>query len=79
MYYWKNISPLCKSKHENKHIIVKYENRNIICNKHNEKYIKYCNECNKDICMECIIEHKNHKGIYYGEIIENIDNNNEYK
>ena len=40
----KNICPLCKLKHDNKHIIVKYEDRNIICNKHNEKYIKYCNE-----------------------------------
>ena len=56
-----NICPLCKLKHDNKHIIVKYEDRNIICNKHNEKYIKYCNECNKDICMECLKEHKNIK------------------
>jgi len=75
----KIICPLCKLKHDNNHIIVKYEDRNIICSKHNEKYVKYCNDCNINLCMECIKEHKNHKGIYYGDILANIDNNNEFK
>ena len=75
----KIICPLCKSKHNNNHLIIKYEDRNIVCNKHNDKYVKYCNECNENLCMQCIKEHKNHKGIFYGDIIDNIDNNNEYK
>ena len=75
----KIICPLCKSKHDNKHIIIKYEDRNIVCNKHNEKYVKYCKQCNENICMQCTKEHKTHKGIYYGDIMDNIDNNNEYK
>ena len=29
--------------------------------------------------MKCAREHKNHKEIYYGDIMDNIDNNNEYK
>ena len=31
--------------------------------------------------MECMIEHNNHNGIYYGDIISNIGNidKNEYK
>ena len=47
----KIICPLYKSKHDNNHIIIKYEDRNIICNRHNDKYVKYCNECNKNICL----------------------------
>jgi len=73
------ICPLCKSKHDNNHIIINYEDRNIICNKHNDKYLKYCKECNANICMKCVKEHKNHKGINLIDIMANIDNNNEYK
>jgi len=75
----KIICPLCKSKHNNNHLIIKYEDRNIVCNKHNDNYVKYCNEWNENICLQCIKEHKNHKEIFYGDIMANIDNNNEYK
>ena len=75
----KIICPLCKSKHDNNHILIKYEDRNIICNKHNDKYVKYCNQCNANICMQCIKGHKSHKGIYFGDIMANMDNNNEIK
>ena len=30
------ICPLCKSKHDNTHTIINYDNKNNICNKHNE-------------------------------------------
>ena len=73
-----NICPLCKSKHDNKHIIVKYEERNIKCKKHNENYVKYCKKCSENICMECIEEHYDHEGINYTDIIIKI-NNNEFK
>ena len=75
----KNICPLCKTRHGNQHIIVKYEERNIKCKIHNEKFVKYCNDCNKDICMECIEEeHNNHKGVFYGDMLSSNDMN-EYK
>lgn len=72
------ICPLCRSKHDNKHIIVKYEERNIKCKKHNEKYVKYCKKCNENICMECIEEHNEHEGINYTDLIIK-SNNTELK
>ena len=66
-----NLCPLCKSIHDKNHDIINYDNKNYICNKHNEIYTKYC--CNKNICMECENEHKNHKSIYYGDILPNIN------
>jgi len=66
-----NLCPLCKLNHEKDHDIINYDNKNYICNKHNENYIKYC--CNKNICMYCENEHKNHKSIYYGDILPDIN------
>ena len=65
----KNICPLCKSNHDKNHIIVKYNQKNYICNEHNEIYTKYCFQCNKNICMTCTKDHKNHKGVYYGDLL----------
>ena len=48
-----NICPICKIKHDNNHNIINYEQKNYICNKHNEIYIKYCNECKMNICILC--------------------------
>ena len=75
----KNLCPLCKYKHDKKHIIIEYNKRNIICNIHNDFYIKYCKNCNKNICFECIKEHENHNLIDYCDIIHNDKNNNEIK
>ena len=69
-----NICPLCKSIHDEEHVIINYENINYICIKHNEAYAKYCNDCEKDICMKCEKNHKNHKAVYYGDILPNEDN-----
>ena len=60
-----NLCPLCKSIHDKTHSIINYDNKNYICNKHNESYIKYCEDCNIDICLSCTNEHKNHKIISY--------------
>ena len=40
-----NICPLCKSSHDKKHNIIKYENKDYICQKHNDIYVKYCYKC----------------------------------
>ena len=78
-----NICPICKSYHNNNHVIIEYDKRNIICNIHNESYFGYCNECNKNICTNCEDEHNNHNIITYGKIIKDknkiIENNNKLR
>ena len=69
----KNICPLCKSKHDNNHIIIKYDDKNYICKKHNESFIKYCKECNENICIICENEHNNHDIIDLVKILLNKD------
>lgn len=43
----KNLCPLCKTNHENKHNIILYELKSYICNLHNETFIRYCEKCKK--------------------------------
>jgi len=64
--------PLCKpyhEKNEKNHIIINYEDRNYICKKHNNYYIKYCSICKKDICFNCQNEHIGHCTIDYSNIL----------
>ena len=68
-----NLCSLCKSIHDEKHDIINYEQKNYICEKHNEILIKYCNNCKQNICMSCSNEHKNHNTIYYDNINPDID------
>ena len=68
----KNICPLCLSKHDKLHTIIKYDEKNYKCNKHNEIFIKYCEDCKENICISCIMEHKNHKIIDYSEVLTDI-------
>ena len=74
-----NLCPLCKSKHNKEHKIINYDEKSYICNKHNENYTKYCNECKLNICIKCEAEHKNHKTLYYGDILPKKDNDNELR
>ena len=70
----KNLCIFCKQMHDNKHNIIKYEDKNYICNIHNERYISYCNKCNENICLKCEYEHKNENSlIYYNEIMPDIN------
>jgi len=69
----KNICYLCKSKHDMNHIIIKYNDKNYICKKHNESFNKFCKECNENICIICENEHNNHDIIDLGKIIPNKD------
>ena len=63
------LCPLCKSVHNINHNIIDYNNRNYICNKHNDSYIKYCKDCKENMCILCEKEHKNHNTIYLGDMI----------
>jgi len=69
-----NLCPLCKSTHDNTHSIINYDNKNYVCNKHNEIFIDYCQDCNIDICLLCSDEHKEHKIISYKDKLINIKN-----
>ena len=42
-----NLCPLCKYKHDKNHNIINYNDKNYICKKHNDRFIKYCKECKK--------------------------------
>ena len=71
-----NLCPLCKSIHDNTHSIINYDNKDYKCHKHREDLVEYCNDCNKDICISCSFEHKQHKKILYRDILINIDVDN---
>ena len=70
-----NICPICKSKHNENHILIDYDSKNYICNVHGEKYISYCEECNTNLCDICEIEHKNHNYHSLTKLITNKENN----
>jgi len=57
------------NKYKNDNIIINYNQKNFICEKHNETFIKYCNDCKINICKSCSNEHNSHKIIYYCNII----------
>ena len=50
----------CKSKHNNNHKIINYNDKEFICNLHNKQYNSYCNKCKKNICIICENNHNNH-------------------
>ena len=62
-----NLCSLCKSIHDKSHIIINYENKNYICKEHNETFVKYCYDCEIDLCLSCINEHEDHEIISYGD------------
>ena len=56
-----NLCPLCKSMHDDTHSLINYDKKNFLCNKHNEVFFKYCKNCEIDLCLSCLNEHKNHR------------------
>ena len=78
-----NLCPLCKSKHDKSHNIINYDLKDYICEEHNELYIEYCIGCKKNICLSCENNHKNHKTIFFKNIMRDINDLkndiNEYK
>ena len=49
------------------------ENSAFKCSKHNLNYIKYCNNCEKNICSNCEEEHKNHPILFFDGYISKVD------
>ena len=65
----KNICPLCKSFHDNNHIIINYDDKNYICKKHNDIFTKFCNTCNENLCILCESAHNDHGFIELSKIL----------
>ena len=71
----KVLCPTCKAIHDISHKYVIFEDKNLYCDKHFEKFTKFCLDCDKNLCMKCEKEHKNDKSVNLGELLpnENID------
>ena len=67
-----NLCLLCKPNHDQRHNIIKYDQRNYICQIHNEPLIKYCIQCKKNICFACE-EHKKHEFEDLGNLIPDLE------
>ena len=74
------LCPLCKTIHDKSHEIINLD-KNYLCHKHNEPYSIYCSDCRINSCVQCFNEkHKNHKNIFFGDIMPDIDDiNNKMK
>ena len=64
-----NICPLCKTKHDKSHKIINYDNKNYICQKHNDSFIIYCTSCKEDLWIICDDEHKGHIISDFGKLL----------
>ena len=68
-----NLCFLCKPNHNSNHNIIIYSQKNYICQKHNEPFIKYCTKCNINICFSCDEEHDEHDTIFLGDLKPNMN------
>ena len=67
-----NLCPLCKCSHDKSHIIIDYDKKDYICEKHNDPFINYCCSCKKNLCLYCN-DHNSHECISFEKIIPNRD------
>ena len=66
-----NLCLSCKNNHDSKHNIIIYNEKNYICQIHNEAFFKYCIQCHEHICFSCE-EHNNHESIFLIDLKPNI-------
>ena len=55
-----NLCILCRSNHNINHDIIKYDQKNYICPKHNDHFNRYCHQCHLNICFSCEEKHSKH-------------------
>ena len=76
-----NLCVNCQNKHQNEnkdHNLINYDDKNYICESHNEKYSSYCDNCLKNTCLYCEKEHeedleyRRHKLQNYVKILPNM-------
>ena len=63
----------CKENHDLSHNIIKYDQKKYLCSKHNNSFIKYCEDCCLNICYLCTNEHAYHKTISIIDINKDIE------
>lgn len=53
---------ICANKHkkETNHNLDKFIRYELLCGKHNKKYVSFCEKCKLNICEKCIQTHKKH-------------------
>ena len=64
-----NLCPLCKGSHDRNHKIIKIEQKQFICEKHFESFIKYCKNCKLNLCLNCSNDHRDHTCIPFDSIL----------
>ena len=65
-----NLCTLCESRHTSGHNTLDYEAIPFKCNKHNgAKYNSYCTECKQNLCKLCESEHKEHKVVFFNDLV----------
>ena len=67
-----NICLLCKPNHDPRHNIILYNQKNYICQKHCDSFIKFCKKCRTNICFACE-EHEDHENIFLGNLKPNME------
>ena len=60
-----------RNKLHNTHTQISFVQKNYFCPLHKKTFASFCKNCNKNICSDCINEHKNHEEniIYFKNII----------
>ena len=69
----KNICEKCKEKDNIKeHISVDFKEKDYtcLCNQEKKKYINYCFQCDKNLCIYCSDNHKNHDKKKFSQIYQ---------
>ena len=72
----KKLCPIFYSNHDKNHKTINYDDKNYICEEHNNKYNAYCEDCKENICTYCEKNHNEHKIITFGKLIPNKNNMN---
>jgi len=65
-----NLCPLCKSSHNQNHLVLNYENKIFICEDHGEAFISYCFTCKQNLCFQCGDKHINHDIKYFNQMFK---------
>ena len=74
----KNLCLLCRANHEMNHKIINYDDKDYLCQKHNEPFIKYCKSCRVNLCFSCDEEHQGHDVQFLGDLKPNIEEKKNY-
>ena len=69
----KNLCPTCSSNHDKNHKVINYDDKNYICEQHNEAYNAYCKDCKTNICKNCEKNHQRHNIINFDKLSPNIN------